>query len=196
MKNFFQKYKILIILFIVAFIVVVLINTIGNRPIKQTVSPTNTPTPTSYYFQQNYNSGYKLPSYSQPLTDAQGNINSDSEQVKVAIISKQKLVESKLPIYIENFQTSVGITTTLNVYTIPEDPSYLVNIDIYNIDYQYQETDPNKNPNVTAFIESFNEIKKHLAERGVDIKNLYFIFGGRKVIEETADLWIKKFNLL
>jgi hypothetical protein len=196
MRNFFQKYKIFIILFIVALAVVILVNTVGKKATQETQSTSNTPTPNPNYYQQYDSSGYKLPSYSQPVTDAQGNINLDSEKVKGAIISKQKLVESKLPIYIKNFQTSVGIYTTLNVYTILEDSNYLIHIEIYGIDYQYEETDPTKNPYVTAFIESFNEIKKQLSQKGIDIKNIYFIMGGKKVIIETSDLWIKTFNLL
>lgn len=131
---------------------------------------------------------FNLPQYTQPSPG-------QDEEVKAAITTKQKL-QPYLPIYLENFSTSVGITTTINLYTIPQDPNYLIHFDIYGIDYQGPTTDESTNPNITAFKESFNHAKNLLKQKGVDLKDLYFIFGGPEYIQQTAELWIKTFSLL
>jgi hypothetical protein len=118
-----------------------------------------------------------------------------STGVKTAISNKSKIAGS-LPIYIKNFKISNGMETTLNVYTIPEDPNYLIHIEIYGIDFENQNISKAENPDITAFIESFNEIKRQLTNRGVDIHNIYFMFGDQTYIQTTANLWIKTFNLL
>ncbi|MCX6817053.1 MAG: hypothetical protein NTZ93_04250 [Candidatus Beckwithbacteria bacterium] len=133
-------------------------------------------------------SNVTLPSYTQPRDTAQ-------PAVKTAVSAKQKLLPS-LPIYIENFSTSVGITTTINLYNNPLDADYLIHFDIYGIDYQNPTTDENTNPNITAFKESFNHAKNLLQQKGVNLKDLYFIFGGPVYIQQTAELWIKTFSLL
>ncbi|MCK4829421.1 hypothetical protein KA005_77570, partial [bacterium] len=84
----------------------------------------------------------------------------------------------------------------INIYRIGLDPQYLIHIDIYGINYQNQELDEEKNPEVTAFKESFIRTKELLQEKGVNIKEIYFVFGGKDYIQETAELWIEKLELL
>jgi len=131
---------------------------------------------------------FTSPSYTQPQDIAQS-------KVKLAIDAKQKL-QPFLPIYLENFSTSVGINTTINIYTNPQDYNYLIHFDIYGIDYQSPTTDETTNPNITAFKESFNYAKNLLKQKGINLKDLYFIFGGPVYIQQTAELWIKTFSLL
>lgn len=194
--SFVQKNKILLILALIAMVIIVITSLSGQKTTK-TSSPTPTPenntgipgfgTPVPI-------SKFTPPPYSQPTLDAKGQVNLDSKEVKEATANKQKLGGS-LPIYVPNFSISNGMKTTLNVYTIPEDPNYLIHIDIYGVNYEEQSTDKT-NPNVVAFIESFQEIKKRLTTKGVNIKNIYFIFGGPEFVQKTAELWLKTFNLL
>jgi len=128
---------------------------------------------------------YSAPFFTSPPRTEDGEVDHESEKVKSAIKSKETL-SSLLPISETDFETSVEITTSIYIYTSAFDPEYLMHIDIHGIDYGIQETNPNKNPNVTAFIESF----------GADIKEMIFVFGGRQYIQETAELWIKTFDLL
>ena len=139
-------------------------------------------------------SDYSPPSYTQPPTNSEGQIDLSSQEVLASIENISKLTDS-LPIY-EEFETSVGIKTTINIYRIGLDPQYLIHIDIYGINYQNQELDEEKNPEVTAFKESFIRTKELLQEKGVNIKEIYFVFGGKDYIQETAELWIEKLELL
>ena len=139
-------------------------------------------------------SDYIPPSFTQPPPDSEGKIDLNSQEVVSSIENISKLTDS-LPIY-EEFETSVDIKTTINIYRIGLDPQYLIHIDIYGINYQNQELDEEKNPEVTAFKESFNKAKELLQNRGVDIKEIYFVFGGKNYIQETAELWIEKLGLL
>ena len=138
---------------------------------------------------------FVLPNYTRPPLTPEGKVDYQSAEVQKAVQSKASLSTS-LPIYIEEFQTSTDISTTINIYSLPQDPDYLIRIDIYRIDYQNQETDESNNPNVTAFKESFTKARSLLEKNGVDIKDVYFVFGGRQYIQETAELWIETFNLM
>jgi hypothetical protein len=195
MKNFISKYKVYIIISVIATVILISTQSFGNKEATNEVAPT--PSGQQYEVSNNSFSGqaFSIPSYSKPPENSSGKVDISSEQVKTAIENKTKLKKS-LPIYIENFKTSNGMSTTLNVYTISSDPDYLIRIDIYGIDFNNQDVSKETNPNVTAFIDSFEEIKKRLTAEGVDIHNIYFILGQRKFIQETADLWIKTYGLL
>ena len=199
MKNFLLKNKIYIILSVVAIFILIYLqfftNTSKNNvtespsplPRNDQTQTANLPTPSPQVFTP--------PPYSQPTLNSVGSVDLGSDKVKVAIVSKEKLKES-LPIYIKNFKISNGMSTTLNIYTIPEDPSFLVHVEIYGVDFENQNTSKEDNPNVIAFIESFQEIKRQLTNKGVDIHNIYLIVGQRPYIQATSDLWIKTFGLL
>ena len=64
-------------------------------------------------------------------------------------------IEKKLPLYLESFPTSVGINTTINLYRLGSDEAEIVRLEIYGLSYLNVESDPVKNPNVTAFRESY-----------------------------------------
>ncbi len=200
MKTFFLKYKTYIILSVIA--IFILIYTQFST-IKKSGNPTQTPLPGSQGgFTQQVNLPtptplvFSPPPYSEPTLNSQGQITSDTAQmVNVSTVNKNK-IKSSLPIYIKDFQVSNGMKTTLNIYTVPEDPDYQIHIEIYGIDFEDQTASKENNPNVVAFIESFQEVKKQLAFRDVDIHNIYFVFGQRTYIQATADLWIKTFSLL
>ena len=90
----------------------------------------------------------------------------------------------------------MGIPTTINVYSIPQDPDYLIHVDIYGINYHHASLDETVNPEMTAFKESFIHVKQIIKEKGINLQDIYFIFGGRQYIQETAEDWIKTLGLL
>ncbi len=193
-KNFIAKYKIYIIISLVALVILIFTSSFKGGGVQESPSPipTDIQEQTSDYVSTSTN--FTPPSYSKPPENLLRQVDTTSEQVTTAVESKNKL-KSDLPIYIENFRASNGMLTTLNVFTLSSDPEYLIRIEIYGIDFGDQNTSKDENPNVTAFIDSFEEIKKQLTKKGVDIHNIYFIFGQRTFIQETADLWIKTYNL-
>lgn len=193
MKENIKKYTGIIILIVVVIIILIIYQVFGA---KTQVSPTPSPTPNPQTQQSSQSqSMYKLPSYSEPTLNASGQVDERTPSVQIAITQKA-LLKVYLPIYIENFQTSGGIATTLNVYTIPEDPDYLIHVEIYGIRYD----DPNileaNNKNAQAFVDSFNKIKSLLLKDGVDIHNIYFVFGDASYVQNSADNLVNKYSLL
>lgn len=159
----------------------------------------STPTPetTSPFFELSRQTlqDFTPPEYTQTPTKPDGQIDTDHPSVKTAIQTKQTL-QSFLPIYLTDFPTSVNITTTINIFTLPQDPNHLIRLDIYGIDYQSSSTNEAINPHATAFKESFLKAKSLLQEKGIDLQNIYFVFGSRAYIQQTAQEWIQHFNLL
>lgn len=187
MKEFIQKRKGILIVILLAIVILVLSSVKIYLPQKETAEKTPvTETPTE---EQQSGGTFLLP------VGIKNQVDEESVQTQKAISTKGKL-SSSLPIYVENFKTSNDRLTTLNVYTIPEDPDYLVHIEIYGVDYQVQNTNLSENPDALAFVDSFKEIKRRLSDKGVNIKDLYFVFSGRTYIQETAELWINEFKLL
>ena len=181
LKNFFLKHKKTI--YITIFILIIIF--LSFLP-KQKSAPEAPPDPSETQTQSQ--TQYIPPFYTQPL-------DTNSPAVETAIQTKQNL-KPNLPIYIKDFQTSVNITTTINLYILSSDPDYLIHFDIYGIDYQNQDVNEKTNPNVTAFKESFLYAKKQLESQNIDLRDLYFIFGGRQFIQQTAEIWINQLNLL
>lgn len=98
-----------------------------------------------------------------------------------------------LPIYVEGFETSVGITTDINIFTVPGDLSDTLRLEIYNINYQNQDVEQ---PHAVAFRESFIQAKEELRKIDVDPAKVNFIFGTRNHIQKTANYWVTTFSLL
>jgi len=191
LKNIFQQNRKLI--FIIAGIFLVLLILLPSRRPSPT-PPSPSPDSFSQLTRQSLQD-YTLPDYTQPPTKPDGQADTDNPSVQAAIQTKQTL-QTHLPLYSENFPTSVNISTTINIYTLPQDPNYLIRLDIYGINYHHSSTDETINPHATAFKESFLKAKSLLEEKGVNLQSVYFIFGGRPYIQQTAQEWIKHFNLL
>jgi len=189
-----KKFKGIAILIAVVIIILIIyqISSGGNTKIA-TTNPTQSPS--NSFSTKQVPSGYKEPSYTQPTINSDGQVDTKSVKVQTAITNKVKLAP-QLPIYLENFQTKAGIKTTLNVYSIPEDPTYLIHIEIYGIDYSDPNILQDENQNAQAFIESFTKIKNLLSENGIDVHNMYFKFGAKPYIQNAADSLIQKYNLL
>lgn len=109
---------------------------------------------------------------------------SDTEMDKIA---------DDLPIRVNNFTTSLNQKTTINIFTLPSEPTSLLHIEIYGVNYNHPEIDQS---DALAFKESFLLAKKALTSRGVDIKNLQLVFGNRQYIQDTATYWVSSLGLL
>lgn len=130
------------------------------------------------------------------FTPAKTEISEILQTVPSPIAQKEKdKIEPILPLSIKNFSTSVGITTNINVFSIASEPSQIIHIEIYGINYHLSDSTTD-NPQAVAFIESFNKIKKLLTEKGIKPENLQIIFGTREYIQNTSEDWVKSFNLL
>lgn len=104
-------------------------------------------------------------------------------------------IEKKLPIYLENFKTSVGITTSINLYRAKDDEAEVVRLEIYGLSYLNSDSDPKKNPNVTAFKESYLKAIEMLESQNIDPKKLIFIYGDKEYVRKTSQIWIKDLDL-
>ncbi len=107
------------------------------------------------------------------------------------------LVSDRFPIYLKDFNTSVDITTTINIYFLKDDDPSVMRLEIYGLSYMNKdELDPNKNPNITAFKESFAKALALIRDAGVDPKQLIFIYGDRAEVRVSANYWVDKLGLL
>lgn len=116
----------------------------------------------------------------------------DERRVQKSYSNIDKL-SPNLPIYI-TFTSSNGIKTEINIYRIILDDTFYIHIDINGIDYE-SALSSESDPNVIAFKESFSKLKETLNGYGVNINDLYVIFGGREKIKNVAKDWIVKFDL-
>lgn len=113
--------------------------------------------------------------------------NSDLSQTEI-----QKL-KPDLPITIKDFKTSLNQTTTINIFTISSEPQSLIHIEIYGVNFNHPELSES---DAIAFKESFQQAKKSLAAKNINIKNLQIVFGTRQYIQDTAKYWVSAFGLL
>lgn len=104
-------------------------------------------------------------------------------------------IEKKLPIYLESFNTSVGITTSINLYRLDTDEAEIVRLEIYGLSYLNADSSEKKNPNVTAFKESYRKALDLLESNNIDPKKLIFVYGDKEYVRTTSEAWIKALNL-
>lgn len=122
--------------------------------------------------------------------------NLTEEKAKKAA-NYRTLVSDRFPIYLKGFSTSVGITTTINIYFLKDDDPSMMRLEIYGLSYMNKdELDPNNNPNIVAYKESFTKALSLIRDTGVDPKQLNIIYGDRPEIQETANYWVDKLGLL
>lgn len=106
------------------------------------------------------------------------------------------LISDRLPLYFPNFQTSVGVSTIINIYRDEKDQE-LTHLEITGLSYlNKDELDPTKNGNITAFSESFRKGLSLLQESGIDPKQLIIIHSNISYIQATASYWVDKLGLL
>lgn len=104
-------------------------------------------------------------------------------------------IEDKLPLYLESFKTSVGITTSINIYRASDDEAEIVRLEIYGLSYLNSDSDEKKNPNVTAFKESYAKALEMLESQNIDPKKLIFIYGDKEYVRQTTQIWIDALKL-
>ena len=119
-----------------------------------------------------------------------------SQEKRDRSIEYLSLISSRLPIYLDNFRTSVGLTTSIRVYRLLDDEPEVVRLEIYGLSYMNKdELDEKKNPNVTAFRESYNQALSLMREVGIDPKQLIFIYGDKEYVRKTAQFWVDTLKL-
>lgn len=104
-------------------------------------------------------------------------------------------IEKKLPLYLESFDTSVGIPTSINIYRLKDDEAEIVRLEIYGLSYLNRETDPTKNPNVVAFKESYAKAIEMLESQNIDPHKLIFIYGDKEYVRITSQQWVDSLKL-
>lgn len=104
-------------------------------------------------------------------------------------------IEDKLPLYLESFKTSPGITTSINIYRASDDEAEIVRLEIYGLSYLNSDSDEKKNPNVTAYKESYAKALEMLESQNIDPKKLIFIYGDKEYVRQTTQIWIDALKL-
>jgi hypothetical protein len=104
-------------------------------------------------------------------------------------------IEQKLPLYLANYKTSVGIDTSINIYRVRGDEAEIVRLEIYGLSYLNQNSDEKTNPNVTAFKESYKKSIEMIESVNIDPKKLIFIYGDKEYVRKTSQVWIDALKL-
>lgn len=119
-----------------------------------------------------------------------------SEEKRSRAIEYLSLISSRLPIYQDSFRTSVGLTTSIRLYRLADDEPEVVRLEIYGLSYMNKdELDEKKNPNITAFKESYNQALSLMKQVGIDPKQLIFIYGDKEYVRKTAQFWVDTLKL-
>lgn len=105
-------------------------------------------------------------------------------------------IEKKLPINLDSFPTSVGFNTSIHIFRADTDPAEIVRIIINGLSYiNKNEIDPQKNPNITAFKESYLKAIEMIESKNIDPTKLILVFGDKEYIRITSEQWIKDLKL-
>ena len=118
-----------------------------------------------------------------------------SDQKRTTAIAYVQAISSKLPLYQEGFKTSVGIDTTINIYRLKSDDPAVVRLEIYGLSYINKDANPQKNPNVTAYKESYIHAMSMLESVNIDPKKLIFIYGDKEYVRTNTQTWIDALKL-
>ncbi|MBN1162802.1 hypothetical protein JXA34_03630 [Patescibacteria group bacterium] len=107
---------------------------------------------------------------------------------------QRKLIEDKLPIYVNAVETTQDITTEIKIFVLQGDPvGDEVHITIEGVDYYDSAMDT---PNARAYAESFKAALDIIRSIGGDPRKIHFVLGTKAFIRETANMWVKEFGLL
>ena len=118
-----------------------------------------------------------------------------NEEKRRQAAAYRQTIASALPIYFEDFPTSVGINTTINIFFIDSDPSDVVHLEVYGLSFLNEDSSPNKNPNVTAYKESYLKAMNILKEKNIDPKRLTFVYSDKEYVVKTTLKWINSLGL-
>ena len=113
------------------------------------------------------------------------------------VVKYTSSIKTKLPLSIDSFSTSVGIETSIYISGPNDDAPGIVNLDINGLSYiNKNELNEKKNPNVTAFKESFGKAIELLEGQNIDPNRLLFSYGNQSYVNETVQYWITELGLL
>lgn len=101
----------------------------------------------------------------------------------------------KLPIYLRGYNTSSGIKTTINIFSVKGDASNYIRVEIYGINYNNSEA-VEENKDYIAFKESFIKAKEEIRKAGADPDKLIYVFYTRENIHTVAENWARKLELI
>lgn len=127
-----------------------------------------------------------------------------STRIELVDLSKEKRkdamiyvsnIEKKLPLYLESFNTTAAITTSINIYRLKDDEAEVVRLEIYGLSYLNEDANEKTNPNVTAFKESYQKAMEMLEGVNIDPKKLIFIYGDKEYVAKTSQTWISALKL-
>jgi hypothetical protein len=120
-----------------------------------------------------------------------------SEEKKNAAALYTDSISEKLPLALDSFSTSVGITTSIGISHPLDDPKEVIRLNINGLSYiNKNELDESKNPNIVAFKESFAKAIEMLESQNIDPKRLIFVYSDVPYVRETASYWVDKLGLL
>lgn len=149
-----------------------------------------TPTPTVPVYPTDAVTGQEI------YTPKSADITKISSTVSDSVSQTEKnKMKSFLPMTIKDFAASNGKITNVNIYALDSEPSQIIHLEIYGINYNLSEATTD-NPQAVAFSETFTNVKKLLLQKGINLANLQIVYGNREYIQTTAENWINTFNLL
>lgn len=131
------------------------------------------------------------------ISQLRSELSNLNEEKRQAAIDYYDLVSDNFPFHLPKLATSVGINTEVYIYHAEDDPLEITRFEVIGLSYvNKNELDPSKNPNVTAFKESFQMGLSVLREAGIDPSKLIFVYGDKDYVQATASYWVDKLGLL
>lgn len=70
--------------------------------------------------------------------------------------------------------------------------AWTLSVQIFNLDYQIPETDPDYNLVKASFIEAANLVFDWMVSQGADPDKMIIVWGDRAFIQERAELWLSQ----
>jgi hypothetical protein len=113
-----------------------------------------------------------------------------NDEKKSQAAEYRETIINELPIHIDSFHTSIGLSTSIDITALPQDPKEVVYLQIGGISYINPDTNPKKNPNVIAYAETYREAMRILRDKKIDPKKLMFVYSDRDYVKATIDKWM------
>lgn len=127
-------------------------------------------------------------------TPPQTNFEKLKSNFETELSQKEKdKLSNILPLKFVDFKTSTSLSTDINIYSLPSDPEESIRLEVYGINFNNFNI---ASDDAIAFKDSFIQVKKNIASKNINFKNLMIIYGNRQYIQDTATYWVKEFKLL
>lgn len=108
----------------------------------------------------------------------------------------KNIIREQLPIAVDNFETSSGITTQLYINSLYYDANHILRVTIEGVDYFKEVEDYSTDSDVIAFKESFEKIKSEISAKGVDPEAFFYLFNSTTEEHNAAQIWVAQLDLL